>query len=37
LAFVADVNPSRPEYAFHFEFEDRRIGVEPAMHAAGLH
>src|SRR6266581_5108324 len=37
LAFMADVNPSRPEYPLHFEFEDRRIGVEPAMHPAGLH
>jgi hypothetical protein len=37
LALVADVNPRGAEDSFHLRFEDCRIGIEPAMDAAGLH
>jgi hypothetical protein len=35
LALVADIDPGGVEDAIHLQCEDRRIGVEPAMHAAG--
>jgi hypothetical protein len=37
LALVADVNPGAAEDPFHLRFKDCRIGIKPAMHAAGLH
>ena len=36
LAFVADVDPRLAEDARHLQIEDRRIGVELPVHAAGL-
>jgi hypothetical protein len=34
---MADISPSAPEDPFHFQLENRRIGIKPAMNAAGLH
>src|SRR5438045_8528549 len=37
LALVADIDPRGAEDPLHLGFEDGRIGIEPAVHAAGLH
>ena len=36
LAFVADVNPGDAENAFQLALEDRRVGINLPVHAAGL-
>jgi hypothetical protein len=36
LAFVANINPSDTEDALELELEDRRIGIDLPVHAAGL-
>ena len=36
LAFVADIDPGDAEDALQLELEDRRIGVDLPVHAAGL-
>ena len=36
LALVADIDPCRAEDALELELENLRIGVEPAVHPAGL-
>ena len=37
LAFVADIDPGSAENALQLELENRRIGVDLPVHAAGLH
>ena len=36
LAFVADIDPGDAENPLQLELEDRRIGVDLPVHAAGL-
>ena len=36
LAFMADIDPGDAENALQLELEDRRIGVNLPVHAAGL-
>src|SRR5262249_60483990 len=37
LALVPDIGPHLVEDAFHLELEDRRIGIDAAVNAIGLH
>lgn len=37
LAFVADVDPGAAVDALHLQFEDRRVGVQGAVHAVAAH
>jgi hypothetical protein len=37
LALVADIDPGGAEDALELKFKDRRVGVEAAMNASGLH
>src|SRR6516164_832544 len=37
LALVADIDPGPAKDPFHLRFEDFRIDIESAVHAAGLH
>src|SRR5260370_7700578 len=37
LALVPDIGPHLVEDALHFELENRRIGIDAAMNAIGLH
>ena len=36
LAFMADIDPGDAENALQLELEDRRIGINLPVHAAGL-
>ena len=37
LAFMTDIEPRPAEQARHLKLENSRIGVNPAVHPAGLH